>query len=134
MTKKQTQKILELCKKYNFCFCVLFGSGADKKLKKHVRDYDFAFYSEKHISGNLKFTLIEKLQAFFDKSIDITILQPLSDPLLAYEISTKGKLICELKEDSFLEFQGRAWKDYLDSQRYRDYEKEYIKKRVKNVA
>jgi hypothetical protein len=56
------------------------------------------------------------------------------DPLLAYEISTKSKLIYESQKDSFLEFQGRAWKDYLDSQRYRDYEKKYIKKRIKNVS
>ena len=134
MTKKQTLKIVDACKKHGFDFCVLFGSSVDKKLKKYKRDYDLAFYSMKYVSGSLKLKLLEELQLFFDKTIDITLIQPLMDPLLAYEISKKGRLMCELKEDSFLEFQGRAWKDYLDSQRYRDYEKEYIKKKIKNVS
>jgi len=134
MTKKQSAKLLQVCKKHGFQFCILFGSSANKALKKHKRDYDLAFYSGKNIPGKIKFTLIEELQSFFDKPIDITLIQPLGDPLLTYEVSTKRNLICEVKKDSYLEFQGRAWKDYLDSQRYRDYEKEYIKKKVKNVS
>ncbi len=134
MTEKQKQKISEICRKYHFHFCVWFGSGVDKKLKKHSRDYDLAFYAGRSIPGDLRLKLYEELTPHFNKSIDIVLIQPLMDPLLAYEISTKGQLIYESKKDSFLEFQGRAWKDYLDSERYRDYEKKYLKKRIKNVS
>ena len=134
MIPKQKQKISRLCKKYGFLFSVWFGSGVDKKLKKYQRDYDIAFYKGKHIDGHIMPTLYKELQPLFDKPIDIILVQPLMDPLLAYEISTKGQLLCELKKDSFLEFQGRAWKDYLDSEHYRKYERAYIKKRVKHVS
>lgn len=132
MTKEQQQKILAVCKKHRFSFCVLFGSAAEEA--HHQRDYDLAFYVGHEISGAIKFDLLKELQSFFDKPIDIVLLQPSTDPLLAYEIAHKGRLICELKQESFLEFQTRTWKKYLDTQRYRDYEKEYIRKKTKNVS
>lgn len=134
MTEKQKQKISEICKRYHFYFCVWFGSAVDPKLKKHSRDYDLAFYGGQALKEDLKFELYKELSPFFKKPVDVILIQLLMDPLLAYEISTKGKLVYESKKDSFLEFQGRAWKDYLDSKRYRDYEKTYLKKRIKNVS
>ena len=134
MTKKQKNKILTMCKKYRLYFCIWFGSGVEEGRKRYQRDYDLAFYGGKHLKGDLTLKLQKELLSFFDKPIDIILIQPLMDTLLAYEISTKGKLVCELKKDSFLEFQGRTWKDYLDTQRYRDYEKIYIEKKVKHVS
>lgn|SRR3989338_4078216 len=134
MTDIQKQKIYEVCKKNNFYFCVFFGSGADEKIKKYQRDIDLAFYAGKRIPTKKSLEIYQELMPHFDKEIDVVLIQPLMDPLLAYEISVNGKCVCELKEDSFLEFQTRAWKDYLDSQRYRDYEKKYIERKVKNVS
>lgn len=134
MTEEQKIKIQQICKKYGLRFCVLFGSGVSTTGKNFQRDYDLAFYGGKRLSEELRLNFFNKLQPFFDKPLDIILIQPLMDPLLAYEISTKGKLIYESVEDAFLEFQTRAWKDYLDSERYRKYEKEYIRKKIKNVS
>ena len=134
MTEIQKKEIVRLCHKHHLWFCVLFGSGADEKNKHLQRDFDLAFYGGKRLPTDVKLVLFDELQPYFEKPVDIILIQPLMDPLLAYEISIKGKLICELKEDTFLTFQTRAWKDYFDSERYREYEKKYIRKRIKNVS
>lgn len=132
MTKEQQKIIQALCKKYNFSFCGLFGSGVERI--KISRDYDLAFHVGHEISSAIKFEILKILQPYFDKPLDVILIQPSTDPLLAYEIALKGKLIYELRTESFLEFQTSAWKEYLDTQRYRDYEKEYIRKKIKNVS
>lgn len=134
LSAAQKQKIKALCRKYDLYFCVLFGSGSSAKNRKLQRDYDLAFYGGQRLPSDLKLKLYHVLQPLFDKPVDVILVQPLMDPLLAYEISTKGKLVVELQKDSFLSFQTRAWKDYLDSKRYRDYEREYIRRKVKDVS
>ncbi len=123
------KKIKQLATKYRFLFVVQYGSSIAGLAP---RDYDIAFASD-HIPKISPLEIARRLQSHFDKPLDIVFLTTRTDPLLSYEILTKGKLLYERKKESYIKFKVFAWKRYLDTKKFRDLEDLYLKKEIKHV-
>jgi hypothetical protein len=61
-----------------------------------------------------------------EERIDIADLQT-DAPLLRYQVATHGKLI-EGDPRDLLDFQIRAWKDYLNNEKFLDLQAAFLKK------
>lgn len=125
-------KIEVFCKANHIELLILFGSRAKKRL--HARsDFDLAI---KPCQGQAvdKLGLIYKLGELFDTDdIDLVILTPDTDPVLLWEIFMEGRLIYERMAGLFEKEKLRAWKIYLDTERFRKYRREYVKRFVRKV-
>ena len=124
-------KIEEFAKKYKIRFIVLFGSQATKSSREDS-DFDIAVFmdnfNELDVYKDVLFGLEEILKIPAEK-IDLTNLRT-SDPLLRYEITSKGKLLFG-DELEYLEFKAFSFRDYIESRKLLDLESFLIKKRQK---
>lgn len=114
---------------------VLFGSRATGKT--HAKsDWDFAaLYDEE----KRKTSTIDNDWGLFEvplilgeifhinrEIIDVVELNHCS-PLIGYHVSIDGKLLYEKESEEFTKFQGKAWKIYADTAKFRKTQKESIK-------
>ena len=87
-----------------------------------------------------KIELMGKLNDFFmSDRVDMTILTPETDPLLAYEIFRGGVALYEEEPGLFDQWYVRSWKIYLDTAKFRRLEWERTKQALnkweeKNVS
>ncbi len=78
--------------------------------------------------------LMGKLNDFFlSDQVDMTILTPETDPLLAYEIFRGGVPLFEEKPGLFDQWYLRSWKIYLDTAKFRELEWERTKEALKRM-
>ncbi len=71
------------------------------------------------------------------EGIDLVVLTTDTEPLLLYEIFSKGKLLYESRPGIFDAGRLRAWKLYIDTEKLRAMQNKYLKEfveRVSNVA
>ncbi len=132
----ENKKITSFCKENNIELLVVFGSQAFGKIHPSS-DIDVAvkFRHGKEIS---KLKLIYRLDDLFHgKNIDLVILRTETDPLLLFEIFFNGKFIYEEYPGLFDKERLRAWKLYIDTEKLRLMQKEYLKefvRKMRNVA
>ncbi|MDD4358335.1 MAG: nucleotidyltransferase domain-containing protein [Candidatus Pacebacteria bacterium] len=123
----------ELAKQNNIKYIVLFGSQV-KGTQREDSDFDIAIFRDPFKSleeyTNVLFGLADILGFCSDK-IDLTNLKH-ADPLLRYEITTKGKLLYGNELD-YEEFCAFAYKDYIDSKDLFDLRFELLEKRNKEL-
>lgn len=112
---------------------MLFGSYSSGKT--HLSsDVDIAVKCKHGIKVS-KLKLIYKLDDFFDgKSIDLVVLTPDTDPLLLHEIFFKGTPAYESRKGLFEKEKLRAWKLYLDTEKIRKMNEQYLKNFVKKAS
>jgi len=107
--------IKDLAKENNIEHIVIFGSQVDGS-QRQDSDFDIAVYCNKfnNLDSYTKvlFGLADVLKISSDK-IDLTNLK-YADPILRYEITSKGKLLYG-NECDYLEFCAFAFRDYIDS-------------------
>ena len=118
-------------KRYAILFSVQYGSSLTRPAPG---DVDIALYPRKSLSIKRMATLTHELQKFFTLPLDLVELSPRTDPLFAYEIITTGKLLYELKKEIYENFSVYVWKCYLDTEKLRKLENQYIKKGLKYVS
>lgn len=127
-------KIEELAKKRKTRFIVLFGSQATKTFRKDS-DFDIAVFmdgfNDLDAYNDVLFSLEEILKIPAEK-IDLTNLKT-ADPLLRYEITSKGKLLFG-DELEYLELKAFSFKDYISARSLFDLESFLVKKRQKLYA
>ncbi len=123
----------ELAKQNNIKYIVLFGSQA-MGMQREDSDFDIAIFRDEFKSleeyTNVLFGL-EEVLGFCSDKIDLTNLK-YADPLLRYEITSKGKLLYGNELD-YEEFCAFAFKDYVDSKPLFDLRFELLKKRNKEL-
>ena len=121
------KEIQEFCKENKIELLILFGSHASEETHpKSDIDVAVKFKRGTEIS---KLELIYKLDDLFNgKSIDLVVLTTDTDPLLLYEIFFNGKPLYEKDSDIFEKEKLRAWKLYLDTEKIRVIQKQYLKK------
>ena len=97
---EKTGMILDIVKKYELYLLVYFGSYMTEFYHAES-DIDIAFLAKKPLSSKEKVSLFEDLIIYHRKSeIDLVDLQT-ADPILRYEIGSKGRLIYEAEEGLF---------------------------------
>ncbi len=121
------KEIQEFCKENKIELLILFGSHASEETHpKSDIDVAVKFKRGTEIS---KLELIYKLDDLFNgKSIDLVVLTTDTDPLLLYEIFFNGRPFYEKDPDIFEKEKLRAWKLYLDTEKLRVIQKQYLKK------
>ncbi len=127
------REIKSFCEENNIELLVLFGSCASGGMHP-ARDIDVAVKSGQKAEIS-KLELIYQLGDFLDgKDLDLVILTPDTDPLLLYEIFSRGRPIYEKNPGIFDAERLRAWKLYLDTERVRMMQKKYLKEFIEKVS
>lgn len=119
-----------LSKDQSIAFAYLFGSKVKNK-ESYRSDWDIAVYIKDELLEKnpvwQKFNIEDKLSAVLKTdAIDVVILNRLDNPLLGFEIISKGLLLLSKDEESRLTFEGEVLG------RYQDWE--YFMKRHMEVA
>jgi hypothetical protein len=71
---------------------------------------------------------------FDGKKIDLVILTADTDPLLLYEVFFNGMPLYEEDQGIFEKEKLRAWKLYIDTEKLRVMQKQYLKKFVEKAS
>lgn len=131
-----TGEIGPFCRENNIELFVLFGSHASGMVH-HGSDIDVAIKMKRGVSVS-KLDLLFRLGGISgDKEIDLVVLADDTDPLLLYEIFKNGQALYEERKGIFVEEKLRAWKLYLDTERLRKMQRDYLRKfgeKASNVA
>ncbi len=98
-----------------------------------MRDIDIALTFQDRNAPIDKLQLIFELQGIFGQQVDLVVLTPFTDPVLLIEIFTKGKPIFEKEPFLFEEQKLLAWKKYLDTEKLREMQHQYIKNYVRKL-
>lgn len=129
---KPDLEIAWICEKANIALLVLFGSRAKGKVHAES-DIDLAV---KPVHGHI----VDKLKLIFEfgellktEGIDLVVLTPETDPVLLYEIFMNGRPLYENSPELFEREKLRAWKLYLDTERLRRYQKEYLRRFAEEI-
>jgi predicted nucleotidyltransferase len=128
----KTKQIDEFCHQHKISLFIIFGSYA--KAKTHaMSDIDIALAFEDRNAPVDKLQLIFDLEGIFDRQVDLVVLTPFTDPVLLFEIFNNGKAIFEKESYLFKEHKLLAWKKYLDTERLREMQSQYIKNYVRKL-
>lgn len=133
INSKKSQ-IEKLAKKREIKFVVLFGSQA-KGVPRKNSDFDIAVYMDKFSDLDKYSDALFELAKIFGVSedkIDLTDLKN-ADPLLRYEITSKGKLLYGDELD-YLNLKAFSFRDYISAKHLMDLEYFLIKKKQKLFA
>jgi predicted nucleotidyltransferase len=129
-------KIEKFCRDNNIDLMILFGSQAKKRTRADS-DFDLAVKPSRECTLD-KLRLIYKLGELFGTDfLDLVILTCDMDAVLLREIFMEGNFLYESVPGLFEKEKLRAWKIYLDTEKIRSYQKEYLKKiirKAKDVA
>jgi predicted nucleotidyltransferase len=110
---------------------IAFGSQVTEK-STEKSDFDFAILTDKSLSLSDRTNYIEhisKTNKINEDKIDLVDLST-ALPILKFEIAQKGKLIEGAYED-FIRFKVRAFKEYVDTAKFRRLREQMI---MKNYA
>ena len=146
--QKFLDKAVRFCKENRLAMMVLFGSQVTGELT-FKSDIDVAILLREtiqrfqnpidfgQIPPDIRRIQKEKIQLmgllndfFMSDRVDMTILTPETDPLLAYEIFSKGIPLYEERPGIFDEWYLRSWKLYIDSAKFRRLQWERVKKSI----
>jgi predicted nucleotidyltransferase len=132
----KTEYISPFCDEQGIDLLVLFGSRTSGE-GRAGSDIDVAVKMRK----GMKFSMLDLIAAltdfFEDGEIDLVVLTRDTDPLLLHEIFSMGKLLFEARPGLFENEKLRAWNLYLDIEKLRKRQKEYLREFVRrsgNVA
>jgi predicted nucleotidyltransferase len=129
----KTKGIEIFCKENSIELLILFGSHASEETHPKS-DIDVAIKLNRGTEIS-KLELIYKLNDLFDgKKIDLVILTADTDPLLLYEVFFNGMPLYEEDQGIFEKEKLRAWKLYIDTEKLRVMQKQYLKKFVEKAS
>jgi len=128
--------IKDLCAQEGVELLVLFGSSSRGE-KRPGSDVDLAVKMKKDRAVS-KLDLLYRLgEIYKDREVDLVVLSVDTDPVLLFEIFTKGSLLYEAEPDLFENERLRALKLYYDTEKLRRFNDEYLRKfaeRSRHVA
>jgi len=128
------QKLREyFLKQSSYPFVLLFGSFASGE-SAPSSDIDLGIYVGKepdYLGIGLD---VANLESLLSRRIDITVLDGLEghNPLLAFEILRKHKLLILRDEESYIAFKTRAQLSYLDALPLIEANRKALQKRIEN--
>ena len=130
-TKLPKKKIVKLCRRHNIVLMILHGSHARGRAHRSS-DIDVGILLAKKIDSERYLGLLHDFGEIFGDGFDPVILNG-AEPLISYQVAIHGKPLYEQRKGAFASFQVQAVSRYLDSKKFRDLEKIYIKRAVAAV-
>ena len=129
--KLPKNKIETVCRKHGLVLLILHGSHA-RGCAHRRSDIDIGVLTAEKIDAQRYLDLIHDFGEIFGDQFDPVILNG-AEPLISYQVAIHGEPIYEQKKGAFAAFQVQAVSRYLDSKKFRDLEKLYIKRAVAAV-
>jgi predicted nucleotidyltransferase len=116
----------EVCERFDVMFVVMFGSRT-KGVARPDSDMDMGVWLRTApISAERELDLIRALVlATHEGNLDVIVLNH-ADPLLGYHVVRDGVLLYERESGIFDRYRLWAWKRYLDTEKFRRLESEYV--------
>jgi predicted nucleotidyltransferase len=118
----------EIAQKHRLCLMVLFGSRAISSQTDHS-DFDVGVEFEKSTIAPDILGLIADLEQYFRGPVDLSVISMTTNALLLHEIAS-GRLLFENTPGAFVNFQCRAWKEYIDARLVRERQFRWLKEFV----
>jgi predicted nucleotidyltransferase len=121
-----TDELPETCERFGVTLVVVFGSRV-KGTAKSGSDVDMGVWlAAPDIAPERELELIRALVlATREGNLDVMILNH-ADPLLGYHVVRDGVLLYEHEPGTFDWYRLWAWKRYLDTDKFRKLESEYV--------
>ena len=132
MKNKLVENIKTVLIKYEFIeFVLIFGSYVEGTQTK-MSDVDIAVYLSKDIDLLTVGKIISELEKVTNRKIDFVILNNLysKNPLFAFEIINKSKLLFVRNSDLLVDYKTRTQLEYFDTEKLRDASREALRKRI----
>lgn len=124
--KMVTDRLPEICERFDVAFVVMFGSRA-KGASKPDSDVDIGVWlAAPTITAGRELELIRALvMTTREGNLDVVILNH-AHPLLGYHVARDGVLLYEHEPGTFEWYKWWAWKRYLDTAKFRRMDSEYV--------
>lgn len=118
----------KLCQKHNLKLLVLHGSYA-KGQATDKSDLDIGILGQKKISFKEYSSILNDFGDLFGDKFDPAFLND-AEPMICYHVATAGRPLFEYDKGDFAEYKLQAISRYMDTKKFRELEKIYIKKAV----
>jgi predicted nucleotidyltransferase len=129
--KVPKKKIEALCRKHRVILMILHGSHATGRANCQS-DIDIGILTKAKIDSDRHLRLLHDFSDIFGDKFDPVILNG-AEPLISYQVAIHGKPLFEQRKGAFASFQVQAIARYLDSKKFRDLEKIYIKRAIAGI-
>lgn len=123
------KKIEEICQENGIKLLILHGSYA-KGQQKHDSDIDVGILGEEKIDHDAYHRILNDFLDVFGEKFDPAFLNN-AEPLICYYTALSGKPLFEKNKGDFAEFKVQSIARYNDTKKFRDLEKFYIKRAVR---
>jgi predicted nucleotidyltransferase len=119
------EQLARLCRKYDLSFVVLHGSYANGKALASS-DIDVGFLGNNQIIKERFFDVLRDFTSLFGEKLDVVVLNG-AEPMISYRVALYGLPLYEKTKGIFSLFKTSAIARYMDSRKFRDMEKSYIR-------
>jgi predicted nucleotidyltransferase len=126
--KINKERLKSLCQKYNIQLIILHGSYATGNARGKS-DIDIGILGREKFDLNNQLDVLNDFSEVFGDKFDPVFLNG-AEPLISYQVAIHGKPLFEEKEGIFQHFQIQAVARYMDSKKFRDMEKSYLKRAI----
>lgn len=109
------KKLIEIAKKYDFDYFILFGSHVINKDKKNS-DFDLAYFKKQQLLTDQEFELYEEVQSLFkEKNFDLIKLDLKTSEVLKFEIYKNGYCFYAKNKNLYQLHKENSYFSYVDS-------------------
>jgi len=126
--KIDKNKIIDFSKKHHLKLLILHGSYAQGNATPQS-DIDIGILSQDKIDWEKYSAILRNFGEIFGDKFDPVFLNN-AEPMINYYVALKGKVLFEAAQADFANFKIQSIARYLDTKKFRDLEKQYIKRAV----
>jgi predicted nucleotidyltransferase len=128
MNQIDDNKLKELCQKHALKLLVLHGSQVKGNTTVNS-DIDVGILGQNKIGYKEYSAILNDFGGLFGDKFDPAFLNN-AEPMICYHVALSGRPLYEQKKGDFLNFKVQAIGRYQDTKKFRDLEKQYIKRAV----
>jgi len=125
------KKLAALCRKYSILLVVLHGSHAAGRARENS-DIDIGILAGKKQNTETQIDIFADFSDLFGDKFDPVFLNG-AEPLITYQVAIHGTPLYEERKGIFQEFQIQAAARYMDTKKFRQLEKLYLKRALNKI-
>lgn len=125
------KKLAAICRKYNILLVVLHGSHASGHARESS-DIDIGILAGKKHDAETQINIFTDFGDLFGDKFDPVFLNG-AEPLISYQVAIHGTPLYEVRKGIFQEFQIQAAARYMDTKKFRQLEKLYLKRALNKI-
>jgi len=126
--KLDKERLKKLCQKYHIKLMILHGSYATGNAASKS-DIDIGILGREKFDSDNKIDILDDFSEVFGDKFDPVFLNG-AEPLISYQVAIHGKPLYEETQGVFQRFRLLAVAKYMDSKKFRDMEKLYLKRAI----